>query len=178
MNQKQKGSSLLELMVVVLIVSILATMTIPLIRYQMATRELETLGRRFIAHAHFARSQALRLGKTIYIAPVVQNDWNLGWRVKSICDKKPCNERVWLMQESIAPVFIKQGGKQFSGPNSHQRGILFNAAGAAKTAQGGFVANRLILGHQKNEALERHLILGSGGRWRMCTPQVDAKACR
>ena len=178
MHKQQVGSSLLELMVVVLIVAILAAMTMPVIRYQMAARELEAIGRRFIAHAHFARSQALRLGQTIYIAPLAQNDWSKGWAVKALCDQKPCTEKVWLLQESITPVFIKQGGKQFSGPNSSRRGILFNAAGAAKTVQGGFVANRLILGHQKNEALERHLILSSGGRWRMCNPQINAKACR
>ena len=82
------------------------------------------------------------------------------------------------MQESISPLFVKGGGKQFSGPNSNQRGILFNPAGAAKTAQGGFVANRLILGHLQDSELERHLILGSGGRWRICDPQKDAKSCR
>ena len=53
-----------------------------------------------------------------------------------------------------------------SGPNSDQREILFNAAGAAKTAKGGFVANRLVLGHLKDQGLEWHLSLG-GGHWRI-----------
>ena len=79
---------------------------------------------------------------------------------------------------NISPIFFKLGGKQFSGPNSDQRGILFNAAGAAKTAQGGFVANRLVLGHLKDQGLERHVILGSGGRWRICDPHQDAKSCK
>jgi type IV fimbrial biogenesis protein FimT len=82
------------------------------------------------------------------------------------------------MQENISPIFFKLGGKQFSGPNSDQRGILFNAAGAAKTAQGGFVANRLVLGHLKDQGLERHVILGSGGRWRICDPHQDVKSCK
>jgi len=64
------------------------------------------------------------------------------------------------------PIFFKLGGKQLSGPNSDQREILFNAAGAAKTAKGGFVANRLVLGHLKDQGLEWHLSLG-GGHWRI-----------
>ena len=54
---------------------------------------------------------------------------------------------------------------------------MFNAAGAAKTGKGGFVANRLILGHQRASHLERQMILGSGGRWRICDPARDAKRC-
>ncbi len=56
--------------------------------------------------------------------------------------------------------------------------MLLSAAGAAKTAQGGFVANRLILGHDRSPSLEQQLILGSGGRWRICDLAKDAKVCR
>ena len=178
MSAKEAGGSLLELMAVILIVAILASITMPVLRQQAAHRAIETLARRFIAHAHFARHQALHLGETVHIAPRFQNDWNSGWEVKRACNLKPCIDKIWLMQESISPLFVKGGGKQFSGPNSNQRGILFNPAGAAKTAQGGFVANRLILGHLQDSELERHLILGSGGRWRICDPQKDAKSCR
>ena len=178
MINKERGGSLLELMAVIFIVAILATITMPALQYQIASREIETLARRFISHTHFARHQALYLSKEVYITPRFQNDWNSGWEVKSVCSKEPCIQKAWFMQESFAPVFIKGGGKQFSGPNSNQRGILFNAAGAAKTQQGGFVANRLILGHLKDPDLERHLILGSGGRWRVCDPHRDAKSCR
>ena len=178
MITKESGASLLELMAVIFIVAILATITMPALQHQMASREIETLARRFIAHAHFARHQALYLGQVVSIAPRFQNDWNTGWEIKSVCSKKPCIEKVWVVHDSISPMFIKKGGKQFSGPNSNQRAILFNAAGAAKTQQGGFVANRLILGHLKDPDLERHLILGSGGRWRICDPDRDAKSCR
>ena len=85
MNAKEYGGSLVELMTVILIVAILATITMPMLQYQIANREIETLARRFISHAHFARDQALHIGSTIYIAPRFQNDWNSGWQVKSGC---------------------------------------------------------------------------------------------
>jgi type IV fimbrial biogenesis protein FimT len=176
------GGSLLELMVVVLIIAIMAVMTIPLLHQQIVVREIDMVARRFIAHAQFARAQALTLGIPVQITPLYENLWDGGWVVKSPCQdhqlKSICTERYWFSQGDIAPIYFKRGGKQFIDPHTTRRGILFNAAGAAKTVQGGFVANRLILGHDRDPSLERQLILGSGGRWRICDPHKDARACR
>lgn len=168
-------------MAVVLIIAIVAMMTMPLLQYQIAAREIDTIARRFIAHAHLARQQAIHLGRPVLLAPTVRDDWGSGWMVKSGCVGKSANEacveKLWFIQASIEPVYFKGGGKQFIDPNSGKKGILFNAAGAAKTAQGGFVANRLILGHDRIPNLERQMILGSGGRWRICDLATDAKHC-
>lgn len=177
----QLGFSLLELMAVVLMIAITAMMTMPLLHEQIAAREIETIARRFIAHAHFARQQALHLGQPVRLLPKSGDGWEAGWVVKSGCIGKlvkvDCIDKPWFSQASIDPVYFKGGGKQFIDPNSGKRGILFNAAGAAKTAQGGFIANRLILGHTRVPSLERQMILGSGGRWRICDPARDAKRC-
>lgn len=169
-------------MTVVLILAILAMITMPLLQEQIAQREIETIARRFVAHAQFARNQALHLGAPVLISPRIENDWESGWLVKGACvgrvKQSNCNGRNWFSQEEIYPVYFKRGGRGFSDPHSNQKGILFNAAGAAKSGQGGFVANRLILGHQNMPHLERQLIMGSGGRWRICDPRVDSKACK
>ncbi len=176
------GGSLLELMAVVLLIAIMAIMSMPLLQNGMAVRQIDTVARRFIAHAQFARGQALMLGIPIQIAPISDKLWDEGWVVKNACSDKrassACVERRWFSQGDIAPIYFKGGGKQFIDPHSGKRGILFNAAGAARAGQGGFVANRLILGHEQDASLERQLILGSGGRWRICDPVRDAKACR
>ena len=177
----QSGFSLLELMAVVLIVAAMAVATMPLLHRQIATREIESVARRFIAHAHFARQQALHIGEPVLISPRADDAWEEGWLVKSGCvakqAKSHCLEKVWFSQGAIHPVYFKGGGRQFIDPHSGKTGILFNAAGAAKTGQGGFVANRLILGHLRDASLERQMILGSGGRWRICNPARDAKRC-
>ncbi|WP_232725945.1 GspH/FimT family pseudopilin [Polynucleobacter brandtiae] len=181
-SDSEQGASLLELMAVVLIIAIMTVMTMPMLHEQLAAREIETLARRFIAHAQFARGQALQLGMAVHITPSGSAYWEDGWVVKNACppirSKADCAERTWFAQGAIAPIYFKGGGKQFMDPHSNKRGITFNAAGAAKTAQGGFVANRLILGHERDSGLERQLILSSGGRWRVCDPQRDSKACR
>lgn len=172
----------MELMAVVLIIAIIAVMSMPSLHQQMASREIDIIARRFIAHAQFARTQALTLGTPVHIAPLNGNRWDDGWVVKSPCQdsqlKSACAEKKWFSQGDIKPVYFKRGAKQFIDPHTAKTGILFNAAGAAKTAQGGFVANRLILGHDRDPTLERQLILGSGGRWRICDPHKDARACR
>jgi type IV fimbrial biogenesis protein FimT len=181
LNKSQQGFSLLELMAVVLIIAIVAMMTIPLLQHQIAAREIDTIARRFIAHAHFARQQAIYLGQPVLLVPILGDDWDSGWAVKSGCIGKSvnvaCVEKLWFSQSNIDPIYFKGGGKQFIDPNSGKKGILFNVAGAAKTAQGGFVANRLILGHDRIPDLECQMILGSGGRWRICDPATDAKRC-
>ena len=79
------GGSLLELMVVVLITAIMAVMTIPLLHQQIVVREIDMVARRFIAHAQFARAQALTLGIPVQITPLYENLWDGGWVVKSPC---------------------------------------------------------------------------------------------
>jgi len=182
LSKQDQGYSLLELMAVVLIIAIIAISTLPLLHEQMAAREIDIIARRFIAHAQFARAQAFLLGAPVRITPFNGGLWEEGWVVKNVCDKRQpkstCIERTWISQGDLAQVYFKGGGQQFIDPHTSKRGILFNAAGAAKTAQGGFVANRLILGHDRDSGLERHLILGSGGRWRICDPIKDPKACK
>jgi type IV fimbrial biogenesis protein FimT len=182
LSKQDQGYSLLELMAVVLIIAIIAISTLPLLHEQMAAREIDIIARRFIAHAQFARAQAFVLGTPVRITPLNGGLWEKGWVVKNVCDerqpKPTCIERQWISQGDLGRVYFKGGGQQFIDPHTSKRGILFNAAGAAKTAQGGFVANRLILGHDRDSGLERHLILGSGGRWRICDPTKDPKACK
>ena len=169
-------------MAVVLIIAIATTMSMPLLQEQIAVREIDTAARRFIAHAHFARQQALYTGESVKLAPMNGELWEGGWVIQGGCIGKrvnsSCQPKNWLSQGNIEPVYFKGGGRQFSDPHSGKRGILFNAAGAAKTGKGGFVANRLILGHDRDSRLERQLILGSGGRWRICDPSKDSKSCK
>jgi type IV fimbrial biogenesis protein FimT len=180
-DNSSQGGSLLELMVVILIIAIMTMITMPLLQNQIAKREIDSVARRFIAHAHFARQQALHLGEQVLLRPADKGDWDGGWVVQGGCltkaTKSNCVSKYWFSQGAIDPIYFKGGGKQFIDPHSGKRGILFNAAGAAKTGHGGFVANRLILGHERAPGLERQLILWSGGRWRICDPARDAKRC-
>ena len=167
-------------MAVLLIIAITAMFTMPLIYDQVAVREIEAVARKWVGHAQFARQQALLTGESIRVVPRSQGDWSQGWAIEKDCSKQKeylCPQRVLMSQGNIDPIIFAGVAKQFRDPHTGELGIRFNAAGAAKTAQGGFVANRLILGHSRKPGLERHLILGSGGRWRICDPAKDARRC-
>ncbi|OZA13535.1 MAG: hypothetical protein B7Y05_09555, partial [Polynucleobacter sp. 24-46-87] len=112
----ESGGSLLELMAVVLLIAIMAVMSMPLLQHNMAVRQIDTIARRFIVHAQFARGQALMLGIPIQIAPITDKLWDEGWVVKNACSEKRassvCVERRWFSQGDIAPIYFKGGGKQ------------------------------------------------------------------
>jgi type IV fimbrial biogenesis protein FimT len=167
------GHTLLEMMVVVAIVAIMASMGVPLLQQQLAEREVETVARRFIQHAQFARQAALLGdGLTVQIVPIEQK-WSQGWQVI-----QTEIQQVLLSQGDITPVAIDERSSGFGGPNGQQKRIGFDAFGAAKSQSGGFVANRMVFRHQHARGIERHAILSSGGRWRLCDPDQDNKACR
>ena len=168
-------------MVVVLIIAITAAFSMPPLQEQVAMREIDSVARKLITHAHLARQQALHLGEPVRLEPRLSGKWESGWIIASGCigktSKSSCVNKVWFSQASMEPIFFKGGARHFADPHTGKVGILFNAAGAAKTIHGGFVANRLVLGHHRVLGLERHLILGSGGRWRICDPSRDGRRC-
>jgi type IV fimbrial biogenesis protein FimT len=167
------GYTLLEMMAVVAIVAIMASMGAPLLQQQLAEREVEAVARRFIQHAQFARQAALfGDGLAVQIIPVEQQ-WSRGWRVI-----QTEMQLVLLSQGDIAPVEIDERSSGFAGPNGQHKRIGFDAFGSAKSQSGGFVANRMVFRHQHARGVERHAILSSGGRWRLCDPSQDSRACR
>ena len=167
------GHTLLEMMAVVAIIAIMASIGAPLLQQQLAHREVENLARRFIQHAQFARQAALfGDGLAIQIVPV-EHQWSRGWRVI-----QTEMQQVLLSQGDISPVEIDERSSGFGGPNGQHKRIGFDVFGSAKSQSGGFVANRMVFRHQHAPGIERHAILSSGGRWRLCNPDQDSRACR
>ena len=175
------GYTLLEMMAVVAIVAIMASIGAPLLQQQLARREVENVARRFIQHAQFARQAALLGGGvSIQIVPLKQQ-WSRGWRVIQT-EMQPQTaasvQQVLLSQGVISPVEVDERSSGFAGPNGQQKQIRFDAFGSAKSQSGGFVANRMVFRHENARGIERHAILSSGGRWRLCDPSQDSRACR
>jgi type IV fimbrial biogenesis protein FimT len=161
------------MMAVVAIVAIMASMGAPLLQQQLAQREVEVIALRFIQHAQFARQAALfGDGIAVQIVPV-EHQWSRGWRVI-----QTEMQQVLLSQGDIAPVEIDERSSGFGGPNGQHKRISFDAFGSAKSQSGGFVANRMVFRHQHARGIERHAILSSGGRWRLCDPSQDSRGCR
>ena len=175
------GHTMLEMMAVVVIVAIMASMGAPLLQQQLAQREVEAVARRFIQHAQFARQAALfGDGLAVQMVPV-EHHWSRGWRViqtEMQSQTAASMQQVLISQGDISPVEIDERSSGFGGPNGQHKRIGFDAFGSAKSQSGGFVANRMVFRHQHARGIERHAILSSGGRWRLCDPSQDSRACR
>jgi type IV fimbrial biogenesis protein FimT len=180
-NGSATGHTLLEMMAVVAIVAIMASIGAPLLQQQLAQREVEAVARRFIQHAQFARQAALLgSGVSVQIVPLEQ-EWSRGWRVTQTnmqSQSATAVQQVLLRQGAITPVEVDERSSGFAGPNGQQKRIGFDAFGSAKSQSGGFVANRMVFRHENARGIERHAILSSGGRWRLCDPSQDSKRCR
>jgi len=180
-NSAENGHTILEMMAVVAIVAIMASMGAPILQQQLAEREVEAVARRFIQHAQFARQAALfGGGYAVQIVPV-EYQWSRGWRViqtEMQSQTTASVQRILLSQGAITPVEVDERSSGFGGPNGQHKRIGFDAFGSAKSQSGGFVANRMVFRHQHARGIERHAILSSGGRWRLCDPAQDPKACR
>jgi type IV fimbrial biogenesis protein FimT len=180
-DSAENGYTLLEMMAVVAIIAIMASMGTPMLQQQLAHREVESLARRFIQHAQFARQAALfGDGLAVHIVPV-EHQWSRGWRVIQTevhSHSAVSPQQVLLSQGDIAPVEIDERSSGFGGPNGQLKRIGFDAFGSAKSQSGGFVANRMVFRHQHTRGIERHAILSSGGRWRLCDPGQDRRGCR
>jgi type IV fimbrial biogenesis protein FimT len=175
------GHTLLEMMAVVAIVAIMASIGAPLLQQQMAEREVETVARRFIQHAQFARQAALLGGGvSVQIVPL-ERQWSRGWSViqtETHSQTAASVHQALLRQGAITPVEVDERSSGFAGPNGQQKRIGFDAFGSAKSQSGGFVANRMVFRHESAYGIERHAILSSGGRWRLCDPSQDSRGCR
>ncbi len=166
----EQGYTLLELMVVIALFSLMLMFGLPQIQTQFYERELEHAARQFMYHAQFARQRSLYRGHDTLLKPRVTNDeeadWKSGWQVEDT----GMEDSQEIIAQYFLPASIAIHPKGFMDPHSRQSQIRFNPAGAAKSKHGGFVANRLVFTHTKNAALQRHVILASSGRWRICNP--------
>jgi type IV fimbrial biogenesis protein FimT len=166
----EQGYTLLELMVVIALFGLMLMFGLPQIQTQFYERELEHSARQFIYHAQFARQRSLYRGHDTLLKPRMTNDeeadWKSGWQVEDTGTE----DSPEIIARYFLPANIAIHPKGFMDPHSQKSQIRFNPAGAAKSKHGGFVANRLVFTHTKNAALQRHVILASSGRWRICNP--------
>ncbi len=175
----EQGYTLLELMVVIALFSLMLTLGAPHIVAQFHERELDHAASQFIYFAQFARQQALYGSHDTLLKPRItiqgESDWQSGWQIEYANAKGSEVGSVAIVAQYPLPGHILIDSKGFVDPHSGHRQIRFNPAGAAKSERGGFVANRLVLTHAKNNALQRHVILAASGRWRICNPNSLTK---
>lgn len=75
------GFTLVEALVVVVIVAILAAVAMPSLSSALANQRLRAAGTDLVSTLLLARSEAIKRGAQVQVAPLAAGDWNSGWRV-------------------------------------------------------------------------------------------------
>ena len=179
-----QGFSLLEMMVCISIMAILGSFSVQNFDRHIAQMKLQEIAFVFIADAQLARQYSRAFQTEVSMRPLQFNDWGTGWQIlrrHSHQHQEMTTLKVYPLKNSLikVPHESLKASQQFTDMTAPQkiRHLTFKNGQAAKLHSGGFVANRLIWQHSQYSDLIRHIILGPGGRWRICQPKEDNQAC-
>ena len=172
-----------------------------------ARNEVYASAQALMFDAQHLRAKARTHKSTVSMIPLCNNSWESGWiafhnpemlftpeEISNILWQKTISTQVTTQRpRTNAPV----SGTQFSDvsiksyahprcknpsiPNeTHEklRHITFNALGAAQTKNGSFVANRIVFWSKVYPNIEYQLIMGDGGRLRLCKPEAINPQCK
>jgi type IV fimbrial biogenesis protein FimT len=188
---KKMGFTLIEMLICLAMLAAMSAIAAHLYGQQIALSQIDEVSHAFIQDAHLARQLSRQMNKTITLKPLGHSefrDWSYGWTIVQgafSSEEPPQTLKQYPLQSGhlkgriqVAHESLKES-QQFtdmSAPNK-ARHISFESGKAALLNNGGFVANRIIWQHSAYSDMQRHLILGPGGRWRICDPSKDHQKC-
>ena len=80
-KRMQAGFTLIELMITIALVAIIATLAVPNFRAFVVNQQLTAASGDFMISLSQARSEAMRLGRNVAMAPLDGANWTSGWRI-------------------------------------------------------------------------------------------------
>ncbi len=185
------GFTLIEVLICLSMLAAMSAIAAHLYGQQIARSQLDEVSHAFIQDAHLARQLSRQMDQTITLKPLGDSefrDWSYGWEIVqgAFSSEEPLKTlkqyplqsghlkgRIQVAHESLKD---SQQFTDMSAPNK-ARHVSFESGKAALLNNGGFVANRIIWQHATYSEMQRHLILGPGGRWRICDPSKDHQKC-
>ncbi|KAF1044103.1 MAG: hypothetical protein GAK35_01891 [Herbaspirillum frisingense] len=155
---RNRGFTLIELMVVLLIAGIVLAAGVPVLHNIIADQQLIAAGNAFFHSTSLTRSEALRHGRRADMTPADGRDWQNGWVIK-------VGERTVMTQPPLPDgitVAYTQGGELVAyqpGGRPVTRGSWYFRSGGAGNAS-------------------RVVIINFLGRVRVCNPLADNSCAR
>jgi type IV fimbrial biogenesis protein FimT len=117
----QKGFTLIELMVTVVVLAVLMAVGIPSFRSFTATQRVKSVASDLTTALMLARSEAIKRNTNVTIAPVTADTWTSGWTVSIVSTSTTVQRQEALSGVTIsgAPstVVYASTGRTASSPN-------------------------------------------------------------
>lgn len=175
---RRRGFTLMELLVVIALIAILATLAAPTYRSFIVNQQLFAAASDFLTAVLQARSEALRLGRTVVLAPTDGADWHNGWRIFVDVDGSGTYSSAQTLIHThpeamgsavtIDPSSVKTTGPFSGGTPS----FAYQATGFPR----GFFNGKLWLSAAET-GRQRAIIVSNSGRVRLCDPTTDVSQC-
>jgi type IV fimbrial biogenesis protein FimT len=135
LRQAAHGISLIETIVVLAIMSILATVTFPSLLGWAQSYRAETAVSQLTSHLALARAAAIARGDKVAVTPLAAY-WHEGWRVHL----DPNSNGRWDQGEEILATQVAVPGVVIRANGSMQHYVLFEPIGRPAQANGAFLS--------------------------------------
>lgn len=178
-----RGFTLIELMVVLALVAVLATIAAPSFIAYQRNSELTSISNTLLASINAARSEAMKRNQHALVVPVSGTNWAGGWRVY-VSQTYGANATTYtegtdllIQQQAAMPGYIAVSTSDSAGTAVNQ--IRFDGSGYSRNAAGSaFQAmtlrvRRTDVASSAQSTESRIVVVSQSGRVRVCKPSTD-----
>lgn len=167
------GFTLIELMVTLVLVVTLLALAAPSFATFQRNSELTTTANTMLSSLTAARSEAMKRGRNVTVAPADGSSWASGWIVFVDTDASGAlnGTETELSREPALPSSVTavtgSAPEGFKAPGGGVY-VMFNGSGYPRLTSGAFQASSLDLTIASGEA--RRIVSSPAGRLRVCKP--------
>lgn len=177
MRLSVRGFSLIELMIVLALVGILASLAVPTYRTFLINQQLSSAASDFLSSMLQARSEALRLGRPVSILPTDGSSWTSGWYLIQVDNTCASTGTAFAKQDAVGSfVSVKTSttNKSFvaSSPSFTYSAAGFPVTSCSSPYYSGSMNGRLVF-QTLDTGRERQIIVSTSGRARICDPSRE-----
>lgn len=175
-SSRNRGFTLIELMVVLALIAILAGLAAPSYRSFMVNQQLTSASSDFLASMLQARSEAMRRGLPVSILPTDGSVWSSGWYLTVANNSCAPTGAPFGAREALNPtVSIKSTTNNSfasSSPFFTYSPVGFPVTSCASPYVAGAMNGRLVF-QATETGRERQVVVSVSGRARICDPQRE-----
>lgn len=169
------GFTVIEVMVVLALVGVLATLSMPSLRVLLNNQVLSNTASDFLSGAIQARSSALKANRRVLIQPVSGTDWRTGWFVYVDVNNNATYDAsvdTLILTREALPTDVSIGSLTGSGDGLSVSLFAFGPDGFLENISGSY--NGSVLMQSTFTSRKKYIVISRVGRARICDPVATA----